>query len=71
VNVRVPIKKTEIIRVDRNELTGNFQYALQFRNVSLKSDEELKGFIYICQRELLKRRNPVVAKKKDKPKKSG
>ena len=56
---RIKIKRAEVKRVERNSFNGKYQYALHFLDVSKRDDSLIKGYIYRCQREVLKSRSYI------------
>ncbi len=56
-NTRIGVKEAEIIRVEKNSETNRYLYALQFINLGNKEKEDIRAFIYRCQRNALKRRS--------------
>ena len=56
---RIKIKRSEVKRVERNSFNGKYQYALHFLDVSKRDDSLIKGYIYRCQREVLKSRSYI------------
>ena len=58
-NVRVKIKKADIIRIDKRTETRQYSYAIKFMDLDKKAEDEIRRFIYMCQRKVLKKRNYV------------
>ena len=51
------IKKTRIVRIKKNPETGRYSYGLQFLEMGIAEKEDIRKFIYKCQRRDLKSRS--------------
>ena len=57
LKTRINIDKAEIVRVEKIANTGRYNYALKFKDIEKNKSDELRGFIYECQRFALKKRS--------------
>jgi c-di-GMP-binding flagellar brake protein YcgR len=57
LNMRLGIKKAVIIRVEKSMETGRFRYALHFMEMGNQEQIDLGKWIYLCQREALRKRS--------------
>ncbi|HDZ22905.1 MAG TPA: hypothetical protein ENH70_00015 [Desulfobacteraceae bacterium] len=55
----IPIGKAMVRRLDKDPLTYQYQYALQFMDLGQDERNDLKELIYLFQRDFLKKRQKV------------
>ena len=56
IAINTGIKSAEIVRVEEKRELGSYYYGIKFTEMDIKSQNEIKKFIYYCQRQLLKKR---------------
>ncbi len=56
IAINTDVESAEIVRVEDKKELGSFYYGIKFTEVNIKSQNEIKRFIYYCQRQLLKKR---------------
>jgi hypothetical protein len=59
--ITIKIKKAEIMRLEKNEMTNRTNFAIHYREIEPVDEKELEKFIYYCQRRLLKKRSLLMA----------
>lgn len=55
--IRIKVRKADITRIEKESKTGRYSYAIRFVEMGRKEEEEIRGFIYMCQRQILKKRS--------------
>lgn len=58
-SVRIDIKSAVIVRVNKLNERGRITYGFRFTDIETNAQNELKSFIYYCQRRLLKKRGGI------------
>jgi len=57
VSTSISVKKSRVKRVVKNPVTGRCWCALHFLELDSQEEQKLREFVYMCQREVLQRRN--------------
>ncbi len=56
VQVKIKVKAAEIVRLEKIKESGRYSYGIKFTEIIKEEQDELKKFIYYCQRKVLKKR---------------
>jgi len=59
--ISITIKQAQINRLERNTLTNNYEYALQFKEIDEENELRLTNLIYHFQRDYLRKRKLMKA----------
>ena len=55
-SVKINLHSAEIVRVEKMDENGRINYGLKFIDIEKRDQDELRRFIYYCQRRILKKR---------------